>query len=561
MAQYFFNQIEGSIVPGTVDIGNHGDDEVTTIALPFPYTLYDQSFTSVNLSSNGNAQFTNTDTIPANSCLPTTPFIFNIYPYWTDLYLVNSGFGIFTSISGTAPNRIFNIEWRAQYYPGSGSANFELRLYEGQNRFDVIYGTVTNGNTFATAGVQRDITNFTQYFCNGSGGTANGEVSYLYFQPPCPTPTPACGTPGPWTQGAPARVDHWGGFMDSNGTVAWEGGGYSDSQGFNIDWFARFDPVANTWTALAAVPDLFSAGASGVYAPNVNKLFVFGGEFVGPPSTVVNTTRIYDIATNTWSTGAPMPAVRWSMGSGYFNGKIYLVGGCSTDSPDLCFGQVWEYDPVLNTWNTSRMNMPITLGGPGFGIINGHMYIAGGRNLVFWALNTLYDYDIAANTWTARATMPLGVNAPGSAVIAGKLWVFGGGFPFSGPGTMPTARNKGGVGAWLKRLLNPDTTTALQVYDPGTNTWSLGPHLNQLRWFPAGRDVGNIVVAVGGYHEPNTTTSVEVNVTAFCGTPTPTATATATATATPTPTPTVRPTPTPRVVPTPRPRINPPPRP
>ena len=41
---YDIAQIGGSIVPGTTDIGNHGDDEVTTIALPFPYTLYDQTF-------------------------------------------------------------------------------------------------------------------------------------------------------------------------------------------------------------------------------------------------------------------------------------------------------------------------------------------------------------------------------------------------------------------------------------------------------------------------------------------------------------------------------------
>src|SRR5205823_14623497 len=40
-------QISGSIVPGTVDIGNHGDDTVTTISLPFPFTLYGQTFTSV----------------------------------------------------------------------------------------------------------------------------------------------------------------------------------------------------------------------------------------------------------------------------------------------------------------------------------------------------------------------------------------------------------------------------------------------------------------------------------------------------------------------------------
>src|SRR5262249_25817035 len=140
--QYTISQIGGSIVPGTTDIGNHGDDTVVTIALPFSFTLYDQSFSSINLSSNGNAQFTTTDTTFGNSCLPWLTHNYTIYPYWDDLYLVNSGFGIFTSISGTAPNRIFNIEWRAQYFPGSGNANFELRLYEGQTRFDVIYGTV-----------------------------------------------------------------------------------------------------------------------------------------------------------------------------------------------------------------------------------------------------------------------------------------------------------------------------------------------------------------------------------------------------------------------------------
>ena len=100
---------------------------------PSLITLYDQTFTSINLSSNGNAQFTTTDTTFTNQCLPWTSHNYTIYPYWDDLYLVNSGFGIFTSISGTAPNRIFNIEWRSQYFPGSGSANFELRLYEGQS--------------------------------------------------------------------------------------------------------------------------------------------------------------------------------------------------------------------------------------------------------------------------------------------------------------------------------------------------------------------------------------------------------------------------------------------
>ncbi len=182
-------QISGSIVPGTTDIGNHGDDTVTTVALPFPFTLYGQTFTSINLSSNGNAQFMTTDATFTNQCLPWTTHNYTIFPYWDDLYLVNSGFGIFTSISGTAPNRIFNIEWRAQYFPGSGSANFELRLYEGQTRFDVLYGTVSGGNTSATAGVQRDDACFNQYFCNGSGGQPTGGWALVPTGTPTPTPT------------------------------------------------------------------------------------------------------------------------------------------------------------------------------------------------------------------------------------------------------------------------------------------------------------------------------------------------------------------------------------
>ena len=85
---YNIAQIGGSIVPGTTDIGNHGDDQITTIALPFPYTLYGTTFTSVNLSSNGNAQFTTTDTMFFNQCPPWLTHDYTIFPYWDDLEFV-----------------------------------------------------------------------------------------------------------------------------------------------------------------------------------------------------------------------------------------------------------------------------------------------------------------------------------------------------------------------------------------------------------------------------------------------------------------------------------------
>ena len=191
----------------------------------------------------------------------------------------------------------------------------------------------------------------------GQNNTANGS--------PSPTPTCTPGEPGNWTYAAPVGEEHYGGFMDSDGTFGYEGGGYSFYYSDNIDDFGRFDPVANTWTPLAPVPDLNNCMASGVYAPNVNKLFVFGGERVSS-ATVVNTTRIYDIATNTWSTGAPMPDVRAFMASGYYNGKIYLVGGYSTGGYVPAFLQTWEYDPVANTF-AIETSIPASTGFGGAG--------------------------------------------------------------------------------------------------------------------------------------------------------------------------------------------------
>ena len=71
VGQYAISQIGGSIVPGTTDIGNNCDDCSTTVALPFSYTLYDQTYTSIDLSSNGTASFTASVFAPFNNlCLP-----------------------------------------------------------------------------------------------------------------------------------------------------------------------------------------------------------------------------------------------------------------------------------------------------------------------------------------------------------------------------------------------------------------------------------------------------------------------------------------------------------
>ena len=186
-------------MPGTTDTGNHGDDQVTSVPLPFPYTACGVTQNSINVSSNGNAQFNTSDADFTNVCLPWTGHDCTIFPYWDDLRTdPNSGCssfpggscGVYTSVTGSAPNRIFNIEWRAVYFATpTNTANFELRLYEGQNRVDVIYGDTASGNSSATAGMQSNDTCFAQYFCNGDGGPPAGGWTVGPAGTPSPTPT------------------------------------------------------------------------------------------------------------------------------------------------------------------------------------------------------------------------------------------------------------------------------------------------------------------------------------------------------------------------------------
>jgi hypothetical protein len=138
--------------------------------LPFAYDLYDQTFTSVDVSSNGNLQFGSSDTEFQNGCLPDGTFTDAIMPYWDDLRTDLPGGGVFTSVSGIAPNRIFNIEWRAALlFSATNDMNFEVRLYEGQTKFDIVYGSLADDGSGATIGVQRDTgSQDTEFSCNTS---------------------------------------------------------------------------------------------------------------------------------------------------------------------------------------------------------------------------------------------------------------------------------------------------------------------------------------------------------------------------------------------------------
>ena len=206
----------------------------------------------------------------------------------------------------------------------------------------------------------------------------------------------------------------------SDGTYVYVFGG----AGYDTSAF-RYDPATNTWTTLADMPT-GAFGASAVYYPPTNQIYVFGGLLFG---NTTDTTRIYDIASNSWSIGPPMPAPRYEMASGVdpVSGKIFLASGYSTYNFADATSTTWVFDPGSGSF-TAGAAFPHPAGGFASGVINGRFYV--GRRAQDPAgnyLDLLWDYDPDADTWTARGAVPGAGLGPGSAVALAKLWSLGGG--------------------------------------------------------------------------------------------------------------------------------------
>jgi hypothetical protein len=189
----------GAIVPGVTDIGNHCDDCNTAVTLPFPVTLYGNTYTAAQAGSNGYLSFGGFSNSFYSGCLPNSTFTYTIFPFEVDQNTVPAGRGIFTTTTGSAPNRTFYIEWRNCLYSTSTTCisgsdnNYEIALHEGSSSFDIIYGTFQSVNsTLGAIGVQQNTTVYNQSQCN-AGPPSSSQQTYSGV---CATPTPtATNTP------------------------------------------------------------------------------------------------------------------------------------------------------------------------------------------------------------------------------------------------------------------------------------------------------------------------------------------------------------------------------
>lgn len=323
-------------------------------------------------------------------------------------------------------------------------------------------------------------------------------------------PDGGCGTPGPWSTATPGPPARYRAGSCTDGLYVYVYGGGNSSGGYYNDLW-RWNHVTQIWTQLANMPTA-KQNIQGAYWNG--KVYVPGG-FNGAHITE---NAIYDIATNTWSTGAPLPAAQTGANVA-FNNKIYNFGG--NPGPQ---STVTIYDIATNSWSTgASMPVAITYGRAAVSnLFTPYAFYAGGITTV--TVNTLYRYDFAANTWATMAPLQ-------TARTSEEL--------MTSPFEDQLYAVMGGDATFFTGVPQPQS---VEIYSIGGNSWTYGNPVVTKAAAPSGGRPGGtgILMVQGGVDGTTYYDTVQVSVVP-CGTPVPsptfTPTPTAMATATPSGTP------------------------
>ncbi|MDO8734747.1 MAG: kelch repeat-containing protein [Elusimicrobiota bacterium] len=152
------------------------------------------------------------------------------------------------------------------------------------------------------------------------------------------------------------------------------------------------------------------------------KIYLLGGYSNNTP---VRNVEEYDPIEDTWTKKADMPTARYMCAAGVVNGRIYVIGGTGS-SADINLSTVEEYDPKTDKW-TTKTSMPTRRHGHTIGVVNNKIYAIGGWNEIAnsW-LTTVQEYDPRTDKWTTKTSMPTARRWLAAGVVNGKIYAIGG---------------------------------------------------------------------------------------------------------------------------------------
>ncbi|OON67778.1 kelch repeat-containing protein [Hymenobacter sp. CRA2] len=267
-----------------------------------------------------------------------------------------------------------------------------------------------------------------------------------------------------------------------NGKIYAWGGYVGDFNGSTSEFSSMeiYNVATNTWSTGANYP-YASRGFAGVVGPG-GLIYSLGD------GTASSSAYRYDPATNVWTAIASLPVGVWESAAVTANGKIYLFGGWAGGNGASTQTQI--YTPSTNSWTTGA---PMPIGRHGHVAIAdaaGLIHIIGGTNSTDGgntALTSHLVYNAMTNTWTTAAALPVGINQAGGALGAdGRLYVVGGKESYYNGATPMFA--------------------TVYVYTPSTNSWSAGTSLPLPLSETRTVAIGNDLYTVAGTSGPASST-------------------------------------------------------
>jgi N-acetylneuraminic acid mutarotase len=216
----------------------------------------------------------------------------------------------------------------------------------------------------------------------------------------------------------PSRVDHaaFVGHADRLYVI----GGYQDEIPTAAVW--RYSPSAGNWDALAPMPTRRGAAAAAAIG---GKIYVVGGSSQRQGGEVpLNDLEIYDVATDTWTTGPGMRVPRHHHGAASVGGQLVVVGGRNDD--DLSVDAVERFDPSTGEWTTLA---PLPLGAGGLAVTASEgqiVAVGGGDDGENWVTPAAWGLRPGQNGWRRLADLNVARHGLGAAAVGSDVYVFGG---------------------------------------------------------------------------------------------------------------------------------------
>ncbi len=144
------------------------DNNYNNIAIGFPFYFNSIAYTSLSINANGFVRFGTTSFSGTCAYAPissTDTTCVNLVAAQGEDLQGNTGGTLRSELLGTAPNRIFVIQWKdfRHYGATAESYNFQIQLHENGNLVKFVYGPYTKNSTIRSVQVGLKGANATDY--------------------------------------------------------------------------------------------------------------------------------------------------------------------------------------------------------------------------------------------------------------------------------------------------------------------------------------------------------------------------------------------------------------